>query len=95
MKKEKMVTRTVMETVADVMTLNVETADVHILTYVIAGTFEDDKALLKNLRAQYETYDVKLVAVKEVSVREILYGMPESVFIANAQILPPRKVYDK
>lgn len=34
--------------------------------------------------------NIKVVAIKETTYSETLYGMDESVFLANAVVLPPR-----
>ena len=90
MARERMVTRTVMVTVAEVMCLNVTNAEVQIIKYEMSGTYADTNALLKALKKVYETEEHKLVAVQEVDEKEVLYGMKEVDFIKLATILPPR-----
>ena len=90
MARERMVTRTVMVTVAEVMCLNVTNAEVQINTYEMSGTYADNSALLKALKKVYETEELKLVSVQEVDEKEVLYGMKEVDFIRLATILPPR-----
>lgn len=90
MARERMVTRTVELTVAEVMTLNTDTAEVRIIPYEIGGGLTDPEAILKAVKKIYESATVKCVAVKNVSVKEILYGMTEQEFIAHAKVLPPR-----
>ena len=90
MARERMVTRTVMVTVAEVMCLNVTNAEVQINTYEMSGTYADNNTLLKALKKVYETEETKLVALQEISEKEVLYGMKEVDFIRLATILPPR-----
>ena len=90
MARERMVTRTVELTIADVMTLDTTTADVRIIPYEIGGGLTDPVAILKAVKKLHETDTFKCVAVQSVSVKEILYGMPESDFIKHAKVLPPR-----
>ena len=90
MARERMVTRTVMVTVAEVMCLNVTNAEVQINTYEMSGTYTDNNTLLKALKKVYETEELKLVSVQEVDEKEVLYGMKEVDFIRLATILPPR-----
>lgn len=90
MARERMVTRTVELTIAEVMTLDTTTAEVRIIPYEIGGGLTDPAAILKAVKKLYETESFKCVAVQSVAVKEILYGMTEAEFIANAKILPPR-----
>lgn len=90
MARERMVTRTVELTVAEVMTLNTATAEVATVTYKVGGTFKDTNAVLKAVKKLHETDTFKCVAVQSVSTEEVLYGMPEAEFIKLAKVLPPR-----
>lgn len=90
MARERMVTRTVELTIANVMTLDTVTADVRIIPYEIGGGLTDKAAILKAIKKLYESDTFKCVAVQNVSVKEILYGMTEAEFIAHAKVLPPR-----
>lgn len=90
MARERMVTRTVELTIADVMTLDTATAEVRVIAYEIGGGLTDNDAILKAIKKLHETDTFKCVAVQSVSVKEILYGMTEQEFIAHAKVLPPR-----
>lgn len=90
MARERMVTRTVELTVAEVMTLDTTTAEVRIIPYEIGGGLTDNAAILKAVKKLHETDTFKCVAVQSVSVEEILYGMTEIDFIKHAKILPSR-----
>ena len=94
MAREKMITRTTTQTTAEIMCLDVNTAEVSIKTYTIGGTPSDDE-LLKKLRAIYETETFKLVAVQKIETETLLLGMSEEDFIKYATVLPPRKEYNK
>ena len=89
MTRKRMVTRTVVQTKAEVMCLNVTTAEVSINTYTIGGSY-DSNSLLKALKPIFETDDLKLVAVQDYTEAEILLGMDEDEFIKLAKVLPPR-----
>lgn len=89
MARKRMVTRTIQQTTADVMCLNVSTAEVSINTYTIGGSYEPD-SLLKALKPIFETDELKLVAVQGYTEAEILLGMDEDEFIRLAKVLPPR-----
>ena len=86
-----MVTRTIEQTTAKVMTLNVDTAEVTITPYTISGELTGD-ALLKALQDTYQTDTMKLVHVLESTVESVLYGMEEEEFIKLAKVLPQRYV---
>ena len=94
MAREKMITRTTTQTTAEIMCLDVNTAEVSIETYTIGGTPSDDE-LLKKLRLIYETETFKLVTVQKVETETLLLGMTEEDFIKYATVLPPRKDYTK
>ena len=92
MARERMVTRTVELTIAEVMTLDTTTAEVRVIAYEIGGGLTDSVSILKAVKKLHETDTFKCVAVQSVSVKEILYGMTEQEFIAHAKVLPPRSV---
>lgn len=87
---ERMVTRTVTQTTAKVMCLNVTTAEVTINEYTIGGTYTDSD-LLKKCKKLFETDEFKVVDIESSKVEEILMGMTEEDFIRYATVLPPRK----
>ena len=92
MARRRMVTRTINFTKAEVMTLNVETAEVSILEYRISGTFDNETDLLKALKKAYETDYLKLAKVSVYETEEVLFGMDEKTFMDLAEVLPPRTV---
>lgn len=89
MTRKRMIIRTIMQTMAKVMTLNVTTADVKILTYDIGGQYTDDE-LLKKLQCLFQTDELKLVHIESQVCNELLLGMSEEDFIKYAEVLPPR-----
>lgn len=91
MKRQRMITRTVTQTTAKVMCLNVTTAEVTINEYTIGGTYTDSD-LLKKCKKLFETDEFKVVHIESSKVDEILLGMSEEDFIRYATVLPPRKV---
>lgn len=86
-----MVTRTIEQTTAKVMTLNVVTAEVTITSYTTSGALTGD-TLLKSLQDTFQTDTMKLVHIVESSVESVLYGMEEEEFIKLAKVLPKRYV---
>ena len=95
MARERMVTRTVMIVEVEVMTVNTLTAEVKNLIVEIPGGITDEKSILKAVKKSYETSCLKCVTVVRSTVKEQLYGMPESEFIRLAKILPPRSKKDE
>lgn len=89
MSRVKMVTRTVTQTTAEVMSLDVTTAEVQINSFTIGGVFTNDE-LLKSLKNIYETEELKLVHIVSQTTEELLLGMTEDYFIRLAKVLPPR-----
>lgn len=91
MARKRMVTRTIEQTTAQVMTLNVTTAEVQVLPYDIGGKYNDEE-LLKKLQTLFQTDTLKLVHIESQSCKEVLLGMYEEDFIRLAQVLPSRNV---
>lgn len=91
MARKRMVTRTFIQTTAEVMCLNVTTAEVTINTYIAGGSHDSDSAL-KALKPLYETDELKLVAVQDYHEEELLLGMDEDEFIRLAKVLSARNL---
>lgn len=89
MARKRMVTRTVEQTTAQVMTLDVTTAEVQVRTYDIGGKYTDED-LLKKLQKLFQTDKLKLVHIESQTCKEVLLGMDEEDFIRLAKVLPPR-----
>ncbi len=93
MRKEKMVTRTVIKTNCEIMCMDIENAQVVVKDFTVGGKFDNEKDLLKVCQKLFDTDTFKLVKVSDFSEEEVLLGMPESKFIEFAEVLPPRKDY--
>ena len=89
MARKRMITRTIEQTTAEVMTLNVNTAEVVTTEYTIGGCYSDEE-LLKKLQEIFQTNELKLVHIERQECTEVLLGMPEEDFIRYATVLPPR-----
>lgn len=87
--RKRMVTRTIMQTSAEVMTLDVTTAEARIRPYGIGGQYTDEE-LLKKLQGIFQTDTLKLVHIESNTCKEVLLGMDEEEFIRLAKVLPPR-----
>lgn len=89
MARERMVTRTVEVSTIEVMCLNVETCEVSTQNFELSGYYDDFNVALKSVRKLYETDKFKVVTVQNITVKEVLYGMPEIDFIRMAKVLDP------
>lgn len=94
MARVRMITRTIEQTTAEVMTLDVTTAEVRIKEYPIGGRYTDEE-LLKKLQKLFQTDTLKLVHIESQKCDEVLLGMTEEDFIKYAKVLPPRTVTNK
>lgn len=89
MARKRMVTRTVEQTTAQVMTIDVTTAEVQVRPYDIGGRYTDEE-LLKKLQKIFQTDTLKLVHIESQDCKEVLLGMEEEDFIRLAMVLPKR-----
>ena len=87
-----MVTRTIQTTTANVLCLNIKEGEPFNKEVVIPRTYKDEKSMMKVVEKIINTEDVKAVHIVHTEVNETLYGMTEQEFIANAHVLPGRKV---
>lgn len=94
MARARMITRTVNQTTAQVMALDVTSAEVRILEYTIGGSYTEEE-LLKKLQKLFQTDTLKLVHIESQKCEELLLGMTEEDFIKYAQVLPPRTATNK
>lgn len=90
MARARKVTRTICSTKVIVMCVNTETAVVENYEVTIAGTYTDEKKLMKAVTKVVETPLIKPVSVVSTEVIETLYGMGEQKFIEMAEVLPSR-----
>ena len=90
MARMRMVTRTVNENTYTCMCVDTVSAEIANKDFVVGVEFETEDTALKHFQKLYNKDTFKVVAVVAHSVKEILYGMPESEFIRLAKVLPPR-----
>lgn len=88
MKKEKMVTRTMTSTTAIGMVINTTTNEVCELSHTFPGKLSMAQAMTA-LKPLVNSGWV-LAYISTLDYTEALYGVPESVFLSIATILPPR-----
>lgn len=93
MKKEKMVTRTIISTKADIKFYHIDDDVLFNSEMTFAGNLDEKgvkNACIEMIENNPEC-GFTFVKVNHIETLEKLYGMPESVFLANATELPPRK----
>ncbi len=90
MAKEAMVTRTIITTKVNVLCLDIVKAEPFNKSLTLAGTFKDEKTLMKAVSNAINNENQKAVHVVDAQNIETLYGMTEDDFIKNAKVLPPR-----
>ena len=87
--RESMVTRTVLGTRVTVLAMDTVSCEPSNVTYEIGGQHTNDEKLLKKVRKEHDTEEVKIVKILAVEPFEKRYGMKESDFIAHAAELDP------
>ena len=91
MAREKMITRTIMETTARVMCLDVKSAEITINEFKIGGEWSAKSSkLLERLQELYNTTTFKLINIENISEEEVLLGMSVEDFMRHAKVLPHR-----
>ena len=93
MKKEKMVTRTIVTTIANCKYYNLKDEILFDSSLTYTGKL-DEKQVKNEINGMIERNPecgYTLVKVNFITYQEKLYGMSETVFLANATELPPRK----
>lgn len=91
MARVRKVTRTITSTKVVVMCADTQTAKVENYEVTVAGTYADDKKLMKAVTKVVETETLKPVAIVSTEIIETLYGMDEQKFIELAEVLPARE----
>ena len=87
--RKPMVTRTIISTKATVLCVNPQTAETFEKDFTLSGKIKDKIKALKKASKEYNSDVCTIVAVRELSPIEALYGMDEADFIAGAKILDP------
>ena len=95
MARKRMITRTVKGTKYITLCLNTETCEPFNKEVVVGEVFKSTEKRDNTLRKMIDTEIVKFVSVVDSEEVETLYGMDESWFIANAEILPARAVKEE
>ena len=96
MARKPMVTRTITTTKANVLCMNIQSAEPFNKVITLPRTYKDDKTLMKRVQEVVETDNIKAVHIVSKEEVETLYGMSEQEFIEKATELDPqtRKVLE-
>ena len=94
MKKEKMITRTLIFTDVEIVAFDSTTMTGAKKVVPVVGNLKTDKEAMKAVSATCVPDGVVIVSAKVVGHSSKLYGMTENVFYQMADELPPRKVYE-
>ena len=87
MARKPMVTRSITSTKAVVLCLNTETCEPHNQMVILSRTYTDDAKLLKDVKEQIETEELKAVKIVSKEEEKKIYGLAENDFIAYATVL--------
>lgn len=90
MAKTPMITRTIQTTEVNVLCMDIKQGEPFNTTVTLPRTYKDNAAMLKAAAAVIDNEDTKAVHIVASEVKETLYGMKETDFIVNADILPAR-----
>jgi len=90
MARERLVTRTVLETTYNVMVVNMETLKVESVQVKVCNANTMTEKKLLEVIQKLAPDNMKYVTHEVGETKEVLYGMPENDFIRLAKVLPPR-----
>ena len=85
--RTQMVTRTVIGTEAEVQVVSISATEISTIKVTVNGTYEDSEKLLKVIKKQTETDDLKVLKVISTERIEKCYGMTQAEFIKLAKEL--------
>lgn len=89
-----MVTRTIESTEVNVLCVDVVAGEPFNKDVTVAGTYKDEKSLMKAVEKIVNTDEIKAVHIVRTGTKETLYGMTVDKFIELADVLPPRGTND-
>lgn len=87
MRKEKLITRTIISTKATVILYNVNTKETYEEAFTLSGIIKKDVTIENKVKKELESsgrFNEKVVAVLSYAYIDALYAITESEFIAHA-----------
>ena len=94
MARQRMVTRTVTGTKAEVKVVSISANEITTITETVGGEYTDNDKLLKVIKKNVETDDLKVLAIVSSEKFDKCYGMLESEFLKLAKELDPNLKID-
>lgn len=88
MRKPK-ITRTIISTSVTALCVNPQTGETFDQEFTLTGKVTDNDNALKRVSKLYNTEDCIIVAIRNLTEVNELYGMDEADFMAGAKILDP------
>ena len=89
MARKRMVTRTVTGTEAEIQIVTISASEITTIKHTVGGEFTDNDKLLKAIKKEVETEDIKVLQILTTTKIDKCYGMLESDFIKLAKELDP------
>lgn len=89
MARKRMVTRTVTGTEAEIQIVTISASEITTIKHTVGGEFTDNDKLLKAIKKEVETDDIKVLQILTTTKIDKCYGMLESEFIKLAKELDP------
>ena len=84
-----MVTRTVTGTEAEIQIVTISASEITTIKHTVGGEFTDNDKLLRAIKKEVETDDIKVLQIINTAKIDKCYGMLESEFIKLAKELDP------
>ena len=89
MARQRMVTRTVTGTKAEVQIVSISASEITTISATVGGEYADNDKLMKAIKKSIETADIKVLQIMSSEKIDKCYGMLESDFIKLAKELDP------
>ena len=89
MARKRMVTRTVTGTEAEIQIVTISASEITTIKHTVGGEFTNNDKLLKAIKKEVETEDIKVLQILTITKIDKCYGMLESEFIKLAKELDP------
>ena len=92
--KERLITRTIVNSLVTVKVYDESTDEISTTTLDIQGKFSDDE-LKKRCENRLAGSSMKVLKIMNVDTTEKLYAMPESTFMLYAKEVPARNIKEE
>ena len=89
MARKRMVTRTVTGTEVEIQIVTISASEITTIKHTVGGEYTDNDKLLKAIKKEVETEDIKVLQILTTTKIDKCYGMLESEFIKLAKELDP------